>query len=38
MTWQDYEAAKATWVAANAEATPQQYEAAMQAISERMGL
>ena len=38
MSWQAYEAAKRAWIAANPGATPEQYEAAMKAIAERLGV
>ena len=38
MSWQAYEAAKRAWVAANPGATPEQYDAAMRAIAERLGV
>ena len=33
MSWQAYEAAKRAWIAEHPGATPEQYEAAMRAIS-----
>lgn len=38
MNWQAYEAAKRAWVAAHPDATPEQYEAAMRALAEEMGV
>lgn len=38
MSWQAYEAAKHAWIAANPNATPEQYDAAMRAIAERCGV
>lgn len=38
MSWQAYEAAKASWVKRHPTATPEQYEAAMRAIAERLGI
>ncbi len=38
MNWHDYEAEKRAWVAANPGATPEQYDAAMRAIAERLGI
>ena len=38
MSWEAYEAAKRAWIAANPNATPEQYEAAMKAIAERLGV
>jgi len=38
MSCQAYEAAKRAWIAANPGATPEQYEAAMRAIAERLGI
>ena len=38
MSWQAYEAAKRAWIAANPNATPEQYDAAMRAIAERLGV
>ena len=38
MSWQAYEAAKRAWIAANPNATPEQYDAAMRAIAERHGV
>ena len=38
MSWQAYEAAKRAWIAANPNATPAQYDAAMRAIARRFGL
>jgi len=38
MSWQAYEAAKRAWIAANPNATPEQYDAAMRAIAERYGV
>jgi hypothetical protein len=35
MSWQAYEAAKASWTAAHPGATPEQYDAAMRANTER---
>ena len=36
--WQMYEAAKRAWIAEHPGATPEQYEAAMKAIAERLGI
>jgi len=36
--WYAYEAAKQAWLSANQKATAQEYEAAMQAIAQGMGL
>ena len=36
MSWQDYEAAKRAWVAANPGATAEQYEEAMKAIAQEL--
>jgi len=33
-----YEAEKAAWIAANPDATPDQYEAAMREIAKRLGV
>ncbi len=38
MSWQAYEAAKRAWIAANPNATPEQYDAAMRAIAEMCGV
>jgi hypothetical protein len=38
MSWQAYESAKREWIAAHPGATPEQYEAAMKAIAERLGI
>lgn len=38
MSWQAYEAAKRAWIAAHPGATPEQYDAAMRAIAERLGI
>ena len=38
MSWQAYEAAKRAWIAVNPNATPEQYDAAMRAIAERLGV
>ena len=38
MNWAAYEAAKRAWVAAHPDATPEQYEAAMRALAEEMGV
>ena len=38
MSWQAYEAAKRAWIAANPGATPEQYDAAMREIAERLGI
>ena len=38
MSWQAYEAAKRAWIAANPRATPEQYDAAMRAIADRLGI
>ena len=38
MSWQAYEAAKREWIAAHPDATPEQYDAAMRAIAERLGV
>ena len=38
MSWQAYEAAKRAWIAANPGATPEQYDAAMKAIADRLGI
>jgi len=38
MSWEAYEAAKRAWIAANPDATPEQYDAAMKAIAERLGV
>ena len=38
MSWQAYEAAKRAWIAANPNATTEQYDAAMLAIAERHGV
>ena len=38
MSYQAYEAAKRAWVAAHPDATPAQYDAAMRAIAERLGV
>ena len=38
MSWQAYEAAKRAWIAANPNATHEQYDAAMRAIAERLGI
>lgn len=38
MRWQAYEAAKRAWIAAHPDATPEQYDAAMKAIAERLGI
>jgi hypothetical protein len=38
MSWQAYEAAKRAWIAANPDATPEQYDAAMRAIADRLGI
>lgn len=36
--WPQYEAEKRAWCARNPEATPEQYEAAMRSIAERLGV
>lgn len=36
--WQIYEAEKRAWIEANPGATPAEYEAAMRAIVDRLGL
>ena len=36
--YEAYRAQKAEWIAANPGATPQQYEAALEAIAKRLGL
>ncbi len=38
MSWQAYEAEKRAWIAAHPNAAPEQYEAAMRAIAERLGV
>ena len=38
VSWQAYEAAKRAWIAAHPGATPEQYDAAMRAIAERLGI
>lgn len=38
MSWQAYEAAKASWIAANPGATPAEYAEAMRAIAESLGV
>ena len=38
MSWQAYEAAKRAWIAANPNATPEQYAEAMRAIADRLGI
>lgn len=38
MSWQAHEAAKRAWIAAHPGATAEQYEAAMKAIAERLGV
>lgn len=38
MNHQAYEAAKASWIKRHPKATPEQYEAAMKAIAERLGV
>ena len=38
MSWQAYEAAKREWIAEHQGATPEQYDAAMLAIAERLGV
>lgn len=38
MNWQAYVDAKRAWVAAHPDATPEQYEAAMRALAEEMGV
>lgn len=38
MSWQSYEAAKRAWIAANPNAAPEQYDAAMRAIADRLGI
>ena len=38
MSWQAYGAEKRAWIAANPNATPEQYDAAMRAIAERCGV
>ena len=38
MSWQAYEAAKRAWANANPQATAEQYDAAMRAIAERLGV
>lgn len=38
MSWEAYEAAKRAWIAAHPDATPAQYDAAMRAIAEQMGV
>ena len=38
MSWQAYEAAKRAWIAEHPGATPEQYEAAMKAIAEQLGI
>ena len=38
MSWQAYEAAKRAWIAANPNATPEQYDRAMRAIAKRLGV
>ena len=38
MRWQAYEAAKRAWIAANPNATTEQYDAAMRAIAEMCGV
>lgn len=38
MSWQAYEAAKREWIAEHPGATPEQYDAAMRAIAERLGV
>lgn len=35
MSWQAYEAAKASWIKRHPTATPEQYEAAMKALARR---
>jgi hypothetical protein len=37
-SWQDYEYAKQEWAHRNPRATCEQYDAAMRAIAQRMGL
>ena len=38
MNHQAYESAKASWIKRHPAATPEQYEAAMKAIAERLGV
>ena len=38
MSWEAYEAAKRAWIDANPTATAEQYDAAMKAIAERLGV
>ena len=38
MSWEAYEAAKRAWIAAHPGATPEQCEAAMKVIAERLGI
>ena len=38
MSWEAYEAAKASWIKRHPSATPEQYDAAMRAIAERLGV
>lgn len=38
MSWAAYEAAKRAWIAAHPGATPEQYDAAMRAIADRLGI
>lgn len=38
MTWTTYEAAKRQWIVEHPNASPAEYEAAIQAIAARMGL
>ena len=38
MSWQAYEAAKASWIKRHPAATSEQYEAAMRALAKRYGV